>query len=125
MSKIFVVLERSYEYNDEGYEAQEGGNAIRGFARLQDAHEYSIEKTIKRLRTDCGVIVGIYIFDVFNETGVDILYKNNLLEEGETYLDYDSERSFAECSDEVLRSLVVNMNDDYEIFFIQELEMEE
>lgn len=46
MSTAYVVLERSFDYNDETYEAESGGNVVRAFTSREDAEKFAIEKTI-------------------------------------------------------------------------------
>jgi hypothetical protein len=37
--KVHVVLERGYEYNDSTYDATDGGNAIHGYLKIEDAQK--------------------------------------------------------------------------------------
>lgn len=54
MSKIYVIVERGYEYNDEVYSSQEGGNAVHAYSNLETATAACLERSIDMLCDNWG-----------------------------------------------------------------------
>jgi len=75
--KLYVVLERSYEYNDETYDASEGGNAVIAFNSKDAAEKEAVKRTADFLR---GTNVDtIYNWgDIFNNTANAVLGKRGI-----------------------------------------------
>lgn len=69
MSKVWVVMRRDYEYNDETYNANEGGNNIIAFTTELDAQIDADERNINTFRKEGGYMyLGYDAGDNFNET---------------------------------------------------------
>lgn len=110
----FLVMERGYEYNDENYEMNEGGNPTKGFGDKAKAEEAAHNKNREALRTvDVGQFAG--------EDGYGLM-RGGLSRRAETFLDSIAaitgkpapenywELSFPECTDEQADQLLELMN---------------
>lgn len=45
--KVYIVLERAYEYNDEGYDSSEGGNVVTAFDSEASAQAEVKRRTVE------------------------------------------------------------------------------
>lgn len=119
---LFAVLERNFEYNDEGYDVGEGGNVVRAFTTLQAAEAHALKCSVARLKHSAELLAGSHIGDVFTEEAAKFLYENGLDEDN--YIPHDT-HMFSTLSDEDLETLCLNINDYYKFFFVQSVEVEE
>ncbi len=63
---VHVILERGYEYNDSTYDATDGGNAIHGYLKIEDAQKEVDRLSIIMAREDN--LHKLYSeYDLFNE----------------------------------------------------------
>lgn len=63
---VHVILERGYEYNDSTYDATDGGNAIHGYLKIEDAQKEVDRLSIIMAREDN--FHKLYSeYDLFNE----------------------------------------------------------
>ena len=122
--KIYVILERSYEYNDETYDAQQGGNCVIGYnteAEADKAWEALMIKSIKD-----GVTYMYYGYNSFlcnSSELVDVLNKYNFSYDNQD--DYETvDDFFAAIKDAPDKDILVVVNHLIDpLFFVQELEM--
>lgn len=58
--KVYIVLSRDYEYNDEVYECHEGGNTVVGFEKLEMAEDKRNKLTVEFVRKTPEIIFDCY-----------------------------------------------------------------
>jgi hypothetical protein len=80
--KVHVVLERGYEYNDSTYDATDGGNAIHGYLKIEDAQReadrlsliLAREGNFHKLHSEYSLFNSLYEKDLhklFTKYGID------------------------------------------------------
>ena len=129
--KIYVVLKRNYEYNDQTYDRTEGGNVVIGFKTLEKAQDYATKETVDFIRTH-----GLYYYydqyftyseslvEIFTKYGeyppkIDTGYNGRKL----INLDYDQIESLrtSEMTDDELEIIADALQ--HEMFYVSEMEM--
>lgn len=96
MNKIYVVMERNYEYNDETYDSSGGGNSVIAFDSKWLADYEALSQTVDLFKSRDGayMLLGNYrnpwdyhVEDDITKAGFDI---DNLedYEEMENFLNY-------------------------------------
>lgn len=49
-NKVFVVMQTHYEYNDEGFDRNEGGNVVIAYSEQAPAEEEALQLTVDQVR---------------------------------------------------------------------------
>lgn len=127
--KIFVLQERYYEYNDETYDASDGGNAVRAYTTLQAAKDAAVKLTIKELR-DGGSQYFYEKYDVFDDSALEVLQKYDL-EPKSNFIRYDEAQEInaaiqhGNFSEDELIIIAKGIEEHCSLFFVQEVEIHE
>ena len=122
MSKVYIVLQRNYEYDDSNYDVGYGGNTIKAFSSKKDAEVYKLYLIAQLLKD------GLYMYEYTHhsvfQSGVEI---------GDVYLQLDhfdgddlynfiqDVRKFS-LEDRVKVARV--FKEEYEPYFVEEVEIE-
>lgn len=125
--KVYVVLERNYEYNDETYEAFEGGNAVLAFHSRENAIDKAISLTANWLKVAGGDILYNYEDSYFiaNDKLDEVLRKYGF--DPETGFDWNGWNDICskfvnDFSVEDLKIVAKNLINP--MFFVEEIELE-
>ena len=122
MSTLYVVLERHFEYNDETYDASEGGNAIKAFNKIESAEKDVINRTV-------DFLLGDDISELYNYSSIFTSDASLVLEKigisFEDLEDYDGFDRFSSVIGKLDRDDIVLLAESLNtpVFFIQEVEL--
>lgn len=123
MSKVYLILERAYEYNDEIMCSSEGGSPHKVYKDRKEAEREALNLSMQRIRNfDPSDRWGYSFDEMFDFTRVDSKDEpiaDKLLAQ---YKDsYACEMDFKGCSDVELEILARAASPS--IFYVQEVEM--
>ena len=120
MSKMYVILKRSYEYNDEGYDSSDGGNIHLAFHSYEEANK-ELNRLLKMSLTDPNYS---YLYDKWDSPfdtcyEVDVVLNKYGLESDDSW--DEMMEKFGSMSDEDLNTLIGRIYEP--MFFIEEAEV--
>ena len=122
--KACAVLERGFDYNDETYEAESGGNVIHVFTDIESAEKFVIEKTIadfdKGNHHRYHYCYDPPLNDSLISDKLEDLLEENCYYEGEYEVFFDRWNNF---SQEIKEAIVSAFHEYNAPYYVQEVEL--